>query len=81
MLKSNLSRLSYILDETNRLKVDKCKFKNRASVSDALVFRVDKFDPPCLQSKDCKYLKDHLDILLFVSYAYNFQLIYKKERP
>ena len=66
MSKSKSLRLSEILDETNPFEIDKCKSKNAASVSEALVYltviQVDKFDPPCLKSRDCQYLKDRLHI-------------------
>ena len=48
MTKSKSSRLSYILDEINPSKIDRCKSKNGASVSEVLAFlgaiRQDKFD-------------------------------------
>ena len=34
--KSKSSRLSYILDETKPLEIDRCKFKKGASVSEVL---------------------------------------------
>ena len=55
-----------MLNETNPFGIDKCKSKNGASVSEVLTFltavQVDKYDWPCLQSKDCQYLKGRPDI-------------------
>ena len=48
----------------NPFEIDKGKSKKWTSVLDALalfnIVQVDKFDPPCLQSLDCQYLKYHL---------------------
>ena len=62
MSKSKSSRLSQILDETNPFEIDDCKSRNGDSVSDPNATQEDKFDPPCLQSRDSQYLKDRPDI-------------------
>ena len=53
------------VNETSPFEIEKCKSVNRASVSEALALfnrnSRDKYTP-CLQSSDCQYPKDRLDI-------------------
>ena len=64
-VKIKVIALIIFLDETNPFEIDKCKSKNGASVFEALalliVIQVEKYDLPCLQRRDCQYLKDRLD--------------------
>ena len=65
LLCQNQSHRAYhnFFDETNPFEIGKCKSKSRVSVSEALaVIQVDKYDPPCFQSRDLSIFKDRLDI-------------------
>ena len=68
-IKIKVIALIIIFDDTNPFEICKCKPKNWATVSEALVCltvaQVDLFDSPCLQSEHCQYLekrKNRLDV-------------------